>query len=457
MKNWETEGVPVDDERWALIQRIVSSGHFVKAPQLREFLLYAASRYLANRPEEISEQQIGCSVLARREDFNPSQDNIVRVQARHLRKKLDDYFAGEGRDEPLVVSIPKGSYIPRFEQRAAQPETIDFIDAREALADLNGTATALPGHHATSHERAVPGKLTRIAVFALIPVALILAVVAWMEWRSSTGPRERATAATEPEQNDPLFAGLFTTARKTHIVIADTCLVMLQDLLNTDISIGDYVSHEYPNNLLRRASSPELRRALELISARQYTSLADANIASKLLQVGNRYTSETSIRYARHVNIRDFKTDNFILIGSRRGIPWVELFEDRLNFQARWNNEYSTFFFHNKAPRAGEQDEYKMIDQGNSREVYADIALLPNLSNSGSVLILNGITMEASEAAGEIIMSRDFRSQLEKIRAANDQPASPYFEVLIKSTAVAGAARDTKLVAYRSISAPATR
>src|ERR1700748_2919461 len=51
------------------------------------------------------------------ESFNPNDDNIVRVQAGHLRKKLDQYFSSEGREEPYVPVIPRGTYVPHFVTR----------------------------------------------------------------------------------------------------------------------------------------------------------------------------------------------------------------------------------------------------------------------------------------------------------------------------------------------------
>ena len=55
--------VPVGDERWALVQRIVASRHFQKAPKLRDVLLYIVGRTLSEGPVEITEQQIGCDGL----------------------------------------------------------------------------------------------------------------------------------------------------------------------------------------------------------------------------------------------------------------------------------------------------------------------------------------------------------------------------------------------------------
>jgi hypothetical protein len=79
-------------------------------------------------------------------------------------------------------------------------------------------------------------------------------------------------------------------------------------------------------------------------------------------------------------------------------------------------------------------------------ESYADIALVPNLSKSGSVLILNGITMEASEAAGQLLMRHDFPSVLNKILHSS----SPHsLEILVRVRSLGGAASNSEIVSYR--------
>src|SRR5262245_23018169 len=88
------------DSRWALTQRIINSPHFVKSGRLQDFLLYVCRCALENRLDEISEQKNGERVFERAPDYNPTEDNIVRSQARLLRRKLEDYFAAEGEQEP---------------------------------------------------------------------------------------------------------------------------------------------------------------------------------------------------------------------------------------------------------------------------------------------------------------------------------------------------------------------
>ena len=105
------------DERWLLLTRVVANQHFSKSAQLRELLLYLGKQAILSPTEDVSEQEIGSRVLGRRPDYNPQADNIVRVQIRRLRQKVDEYFLTDGRNEPLVISIPKGSHVLRFEPR----------------------------------------------------------------------------------------------------------------------------------------------------------------------------------------------------------------------------------------------------------------------------------------------------------------------------------------------------
>ena len=64
------------------------------------------------------EYTIGVAVFGRSEEYDPRLDSIVRVEARRLRTKLDEYYAGGGRHDPIVIEMPRGSYVPTFARRA---------------------------------------------------------------------------------------------------------------------------------------------------------------------------------------------------------------------------------------------------------------------------------------------------------------------------------------------------
>src|SRR5713226_10638072 len=112
------------DPRWALVRRINTSSHFSSSPRLKQLLTYVADCALRDAPEDATEQQIGVRIFNRPPGYNSSEDSIVRSQARLLRIKLAAYFASDGVDEPLVLDVPKGHYLPVFQPAAARADLI---------------------------------------------------------------------------------------------------------------------------------------------------------------------------------------------------------------------------------------------------------------------------------------------------------------------------------------------
>ena len=79
------------DERWQLVQRIVSSPHFQKSTRLRELLQYIAEQTLHGNAHELTEQHIGNALFHKPSDYSPLEDSSVRVHVRQLRLKLHEY------------------------------------------------------------------------------------------------------------------------------------------------------------------------------------------------------------------------------------------------------------------------------------------------------------------------------------------------------------------------------
>jgi hypothetical protein len=146
------------------------------------------------------------------------------------------------------------------------------------------------------------------------------------------------------------------------------------------------------------------------------------------------------IRYPRHINAREFDTDNFILLGSQLSIPWEEMFEPSLNFPFVVDPATHRYYLLNRHPKPGEPAAYR--ESENQEETYADIAVLPNLAGTGMVLILNGIDMVAAEAAGEFAISGALSAKLASMRDV-------YGELVIRVWAIGGTASKTEIVAAR--------
>lgn len=105
-----------DDARLAL-HKVLTSSEFSSVIQLRSFLNYVVSKAIEDRLDEIKGYTIAVEALGRDVSFNPVTDPIVRVEAARLRRRLTKYYAGSGKHDPIVIAIPKGSYVPVFELR----------------------------------------------------------------------------------------------------------------------------------------------------------------------------------------------------------------------------------------------------------------------------------------------------------------------------------------------------
>ena len=102
------------------LERIVDSPVFSKSARLTAFLNFVVGQTLAGHGDDLKEQVIAVELYGRGGDFDSGVDPIVRVDARRLRDKLREYYA-ESNADSVIISLPKGSYVPVFEQSAAAP------------------------------------------------------------------------------------------------------------------------------------------------------------------------------------------------------------------------------------------------------------------------------------------------------------------------------------------------
>ncbi len=108
----------VEAEMRDAIARVIESDLFSNTPRLREFLEYVANESIAGSKEKLRAKSIAFFVYQRDPVDERSSANVVRVEARRLRRLLEDYYETEGRDDSVRVYIDKGGYAPRFERQA---------------------------------------------------------------------------------------------------------------------------------------------------------------------------------------------------------------------------------------------------------------------------------------------------------------------------------------------------
>lgn len=93
---------------------ILASELFNNSTVLSQFLRFVVEETLAGQGKQLKEYTIGVKVLSKKSDFQPQTDPIVRIHAGRLRRTLVQYYAGAGSQDPIIISIPKGAYVPAF-------------------------------------------------------------------------------------------------------------------------------------------------------------------------------------------------------------------------------------------------------------------------------------------------------------------------------------------------------
>src|SRR5262245_49292760 len=103
------------------LKKILSCAPFENSQVLSDFLAFIVSETLAGRESLLKEYTIGTQVLSKKTGYDPQADASVRIHAGRLRRALNDYYSGPGTSDPVYVSVPKGSYVPKFESVIPAP------------------------------------------------------------------------------------------------------------------------------------------------------------------------------------------------------------------------------------------------------------------------------------------------------------------------------------------------
>jgi len=423
--NMTEESMNAESSR-ELLHRVAAMPQFQKAKRLRDLLLYLGERAIESPNCILREQEIGVDVLGRRPDYDTSHDTLVRVQVSQLRKKLQEHFNGEGRHEPLVIEIPKGSYVPVFRPRTDEPAQDD--------AELE------PIH--TPHEPVPPPAKRSVWRYFLAGAVVATVIGAALLWVLSTSP---VSAFSNRPTVNAFWRQLFDNGRSTNLVMSDITLIPFEKLIAQRISLSEYESHDFERIADQHLQDPVKGLAKEVVN-RVSTSVSDARVASELGVLASENRLQITVMDAREMSSELMSSQNSVVLGSWRANPWVGLFEEQLNFRTEYHEEGPSARFINSSPLHGEETSYPAEWR---RTGYCRVAYLSNPRHTGSVLLISGTDVISSEAAGRFLTSEaSLRDLRQKLGLRSGQPF-PHFELLLKTRIVNNTVPSYELVAYR--------
>jgi hypothetical protein len=444
------EPILEEDARWLLAEKVAGSSSLSRATHLRAILLYVVRHAILQPDESIHESEIAHRVLGRRMDFNPLDDNIVRVQMAHLRKKLDRYFSTEGKDEEVIITISLGSYKPVFSSRPPieqgafkhDESSLSVDGSRADVVAVPEDADLEPQPVATRHRWAIAGAVAGgLAILALAVCCLAL----WLQNRAIKQSMDAMQRSIYPWRYTPaeaaFWSGFLDSSRGTDVVMSDAFFKLAKDMAGKPFTLNDYLSRSFVTQLLAVEKSPETREVLGKVSTWSSANANHLNLARRILSLDPLGT-KVHLYFARNYRPDLIDQDNVILLGSFVTNPWDSLFDGHLNFTTVPDQSGQSAIA-NRAPAAGERPIYIRSDSVG----YCVVAYLPNPGNNGKILLIEGTSVEATEAGGDFLMSEGRMSSFLKTLGS---ARFPYFEVLLKTSQVNGTPFTATVEAYRA-------
>jgi hypothetical protein len=114
-----TGKTPAPEAIEAQLARICSAGAFARSHRLKALLRYIVRSHLSGDGAGLKEYTIAVEVFEKPPDFDPRIDSTVRVRANKLRSELEAYYSAAGQNDEILITLPKGHYIPEIVLRAA--------------------------------------------------------------------------------------------------------------------------------------------------------------------------------------------------------------------------------------------------------------------------------------------------------------------------------------------------
>ena len=448
-----TVGAPAEtrhptDPRRDLTRRVAKRVYFSKSPKLRAFLLYVCENAIAGCPENVREQLIGCKVFGRLPEYNSGDDNIVRVEAMELRKRLEAYFAGEGRGEPVVIEIPRGGYMPAFSSRASEPAVPRDTVARDSA-----------GVPPQTEARKLP-------LTPLLAAALLISVAA-MLWLAMDNRRLReqsldpsALTAAGSSQDYSFYGDLLGSLGTVHdremqLVLSNPRVVVyFGSRTNDRPQPFDQVvlapkelksTFGYALNSVDRDSPFQFLH----LTRNDYTGMGEAVAAFQMGRLMQLLHRPVRLTQSRFLNWEYVPKQDLIVLGGPNSNDWT--YQD--GAQSTFNFEVTGI--EDRDPRPGEARHYvQHSDPGEkaSQTEYGVVKML--VSPYGfKTLLLAGSTSTGTEGVGQFFADP---VRMKKVcdgmrRASPGKPFPAEWEVLIKVTDRDSIPVQTSAVALRPV------
>jgi hypothetical protein len=436
------------------LNRILASKHFSHAPKKQKFLRLLCDFYLQGNASKLNEYLIGREVFERTEEYNPSDDPIVRVGAHDVRKKLGLYYQTEGAGDEIRLEIPVGSYEPVFQRRCTTTDEISSpgFDSEEAHSEpgvLPGVLEDAPdlshpldlqkvdpqpaiSEPALSPKRALGRAGWMMGLGVLLSLLVIIGLLIWDDW----GYRRQVSAATESRvAAGGVWRHCLENQQPTLLVLSNPPVYRLVNPGDPETTVrsstaltpeqAKSLTWTLQDNFAIRNTSPDPRL---LLSTDTYTGMGEAIGLQRVTDLLRTTGESVVVKRSLTVSAEDLKDYSIVLFGSVWANEWSGKLPQTEDFVYT-----GLASIRNLNRQAGEAEEYRSKFDDRSGKLLEDYALITvkrSLSEDNFLMVLSGIRSAGTEAAAEYVTNKRFLTELNQQLSRMGSPR--YYQTLLK-------------------------
>jgi len=406
-------------ESFQEIEKLTNSHSLRGSDSLCRLLRYLAEHSLADPPSSVKEYQIATEVFGRSAHFDPQADSTVRVQAGRLRTKMAEYYASEGVEDPILVELPKGSYVLSFHHRSTDART-------------QGGGPFLHETEEAAAQRSSKNWLAAFVVASILLAASLVAIAVLVSTRKSAAPVLASDIETAPAALRTFWNPFVTGPEEPWVIFSNAAFI------------------GRPETGMRYYKPAQDQRDSIFD---HYTGVGEVLAVHNLDQVFGLLHRRIRVKRGSLFSLDDVQNNDLIFVGSPSenltllDIPGSkEFIFQRLTSGPR-KGDLAIINLH---PQSGEPAGVVASPSTSTlTEDYAIIALMPGLNPIRSVMILAGTTTFGTQGAVEFVSRQnsvaDLLSRLSVTKAADLKP----FEALLRVKVARGVPVETELVAVR--------
>ena len=279
------------------VEIILHSEAFRSSEVLRRLLRFLADKYVAGEADQLKEYTIAIDGLDKPSSYDPRHDSTVRIQVGRLRQKLAEYYRTEGKDDPIIVDLPKGHFKLSWEPRPPKSEVLP--------AQPNDTAGI--------------GKTLGITT-VLMWVALFLAI-SWGVYSAEQLHR----AQTKFPQLEGVWTQDLEELWRPFVSASGPVILAIKDPLFLELKHGSGIYYRDKSlndwdEILTSSSVSDVRKALknpDIQPSRYYTAFGEVNAAFSIEKLLGARGQKLSLVRTSELSVQQVADNNVLFVGGQ--------------------------------------------------------------------------------------------------------------------------------------------